>query len=166
MKFLDNYRRKSAASRLLEEQLYSEVVQELAEGTLRNGLWGQALEKANGDEIKAKSLYIPLRVQSMKDEAEIYQAIHEKEEKEALKKEISDEKIKKQEARDLANEKVRKAERLADGDNVATRRLRAKGYKVQKIDSYWLVNGRDKFNSYAELYKYAACAEIRRSLKS
>ncbi|SHJ32052.1 hypothetical protein [Cycloclasticus pugetii] len=77
MKFLDKFKRKSAASRLLEEQLYSEVVQELAEGTLRNGLWGQALEKANGDEIKAKSLYIPLRVQSMKDEAEIYQAIEE-----------------------------------------------------------------------------------------
>lgn len=65
----------SATKRLLEEKLYEKVLQELAQGHRRDGLWARALAKSNGIEGKAKGLYIQYRVQSIKDEAEVFNAI-------------------------------------------------------------------------------------------
>lgn len=57
-----------SAHRLIEEQLYEQVVVELADGVKRQGLWAKAIADSEGHEDKAKSLYIKYRVQSMKDE--------------------------------------------------------------------------------------------------
>jgi hypothetical protein len=73
----DKFRRRSAASRLLEEQLYEQVVLELSNGQKRAGLWAKALANGDGIEEKAKSLYLQYRVQSIKDEMEIAAAIAE-----------------------------------------------------------------------------------------
>ena len=73
----EKFRRKSAATRLLEEHLYEQVVQELANGQRRDGLWGKALARSDGIVDKAKALYIQYRVQSIKDEIEIHEAIEE-----------------------------------------------------------------------------------------
>lgn len=73
----DKFRRTSAATRLLEEQLYEQVVQELANGQRRDGLWAKALANSDGLEDKAKALYIRYRVQSIKDEIEIHEVIEE-----------------------------------------------------------------------------------------
>jgi hypothetical protein len=76
----DKFRRNSAAARLLEEQLYEQVVNELSNGQRRNGLWAKALANSDGAEEKAKALYIKYRVQSIKDEFEVTEAIKEQDE--------------------------------------------------------------------------------------
>ena len=67
----DKFRLNSAKARLLEEKVYEQVVQELAQGFRRDGLWAKAMAEGNGSEEKAKSIYIKLRVQSIKDEMEV-----------------------------------------------------------------------------------------------
>ncbi len=52
---------------------------ELSEGKRRNGLWAKALANSDGNEEKAKSLYIQYRVQSIKDEAKIMESVAEEE---------------------------------------------------------------------------------------
>jgi len=71
MKFFDRIKASTAVSRLLEEKMYKTVLDELSDGIRRDGLWAKALAKSNGNDGKAKSLYIEYRVQSIKDETEI-----------------------------------------------------------------------------------------------
>jgi hypothetical protein len=82
-------KRASAAHRLLEEQLYKQVVQELAQGQRRDGLWGKALANSNGSKEKAEALYIQYRVQSIKDEIEISKALEEESVRQKGKKLVS-----------------------------------------------------------------------------
>jgi hypothetical protein len=70
-------KRTSAASRLNEELLYERVVNELESGQTRPGIWGKALADSEGDEQKARALYIKYRVQAIKDEADVAEAIAE-----------------------------------------------------------------------------------------
>ncbi len=60
-----------AIGRLEEENWYAEVVNELESGKRKAGVWAKALAEAEGDEVKARGLYISSRVQSMKDEATV-----------------------------------------------------------------------------------------------
>ncbi len=60
-----------AIDRKLEEALYEFVVAEIESGTRRPGLWGKALANAQGDETKAKGLYIQYRVESLEDDQKI-----------------------------------------------------------------------------------------------
>ena len=55
-------------TRKLERDLSAIAVNELESNQKDQGVWGQALLKANGDNNKAISLYIQLRVDSLKDE--------------------------------------------------------------------------------------------------
>jgi hypothetical protein len=71
MKFFSRFKQPSASDRLLEEQLYSDVLNEVHNGVKREGLWAKAIAKSNGYESKAKSLYIEFRVQSMRDDIEL-----------------------------------------------------------------------------------------------
>jgi len=73
----EKFRRKSAAARLQEEQLYEQVIQELSQGEKRAGLWAKALADSDGSEQRAESLYIRYRVQSIKDEIDIMEGIVE-----------------------------------------------------------------------------------------
>ena len=65
---------KSAEDRILEEKIYEEVAQEIAEGKLKAGLWAKALAQTDGDEQQAKSAYIKFRFQSIIDQAAVEQA--------------------------------------------------------------------------------------------
>lgn len=80
----EKFRRKSAAARLQEEQLYEQVIQELSMGEKRAGLWAKALADCDGSEQKANSLYIRYRVQSIKDEIEIMAGISEEAERQSV----------------------------------------------------------------------------------
>ena len=60
-----------AAERLLKEQLYEVVVNEISNDQIRPGLWGQAIAEAEGDQEKAKAKYLDARVQSLLDEREL-----------------------------------------------------------------------------------------------
>ena len=74
MSFFSHFKLKSAEGRLVEEQLYERVVNELTSGIKREGIWAKAVAKSYGNEAKAKSLYIKFRVQSLKDEIEVEKA--------------------------------------------------------------------------------------------
>tara|TARA_B100000989_G_C19452986_1_gene432644 strand:- start:226 stop:672 length:447 start_codon:yes stop_codon:yes gene_type:complete len=70
-KFKDQLKLNSAKSRLFEERIYELVSKEIESGQKRVGLWAKALATSDGSEERAKSKYIKLRVQSMKDELEL-----------------------------------------------------------------------------------------------
>lgn len=60
-----------AQARLMEEKLFEQVADELSRGERRNGLWLKALSMSDGSEVRASSLYIQLRIQSILDEGKI-----------------------------------------------------------------------------------------------
>ena len=70
MGIIDDILRKNADDRLAEEMLYAEAIREIEQGVRRDGLWGKALADSEGDEKKAKGLYLKYRVQALKDELE------------------------------------------------------------------------------------------------
>lgn len=68
MGLFKNFRLALAAKRLDEEALYEVVVEELAHGIRREGLWAKALVETEGDDLAANARYIKLRVQALIDE--------------------------------------------------------------------------------------------------
>ena len=90
MKIFKKLKINSAAVRLLEEQYYEAVAKELERGIRKTGLWTKAFAKTEGNEEKAKALYIEYRIQSIKDEAAISNEILETSKKET---DILDEKL-------------------------------------------------------------------------
>ena len=56
-------------TRQFEEQVYEAVATELAAGVRKEGLWLKAFAEAQGDETRAKALYVRYRAQAMLDEA-------------------------------------------------------------------------------------------------
>jgi len=69
-------RRDGASTRLLEEKVYAQVMQEIEAGFRRDGLWAKALADSGGSEEMCKSLYIRYRAQAIVDEAEILASAH------------------------------------------------------------------------------------------
>ena len=69
------FKLKSSAERseerLLEEKLYEQVAQDLAQGKRREGIWAKALANSNGSQSQAQSLYIKYHVQALKDELHV-----------------------------------------------------------------------------------------------
>ena len=72
---------EESIERLAEEKIYEKVYEEVASGVKREGLWFKALSESDGEETKAKALYVKLRVRSLIDELivteEIQQNTHE-----------------------------------------------------------------------------------------
>jgi ribosomal protein S8 len=160
MKLFNNLKRKKIASRILEEQLYEKVVNELQQNVRKNGLWAKAIAKSQGDEAKAKALYISLRVQSLMDELEIRkEQVQEEIEAELEKKRQKEESLKK--IRILEEiEKRRTAEYEANPELFRSKEvLTPKGYRIVKTDYGWLIHeplgGRHKVYSDSELLQYA-----------
>ena len=57
------------AAREIPDEAYFEMAgEEVARGTIRKGLWVQAMSESLGDEKKAGAIYIRLRVQAMRQE--------------------------------------------------------------------------------------------------
>ena len=69
MKWIKRISAATAAVRLTDESLYAQAFDELNQGIRRDGLWAKALANAEGNETKARGLYLQYRVQSYKDEA-------------------------------------------------------------------------------------------------
>ncbi len=137
----DKIQKDAVAARILEESLYEQVVVELSQGQRRDGLWAKALAYSDGEEVKAKSLYIKYRVQSLIDEMEVNKTVTQiKEENEC------------QEARARQKEKEIRAK-------ACKRAIRAKGLSiVDKNNNGWIVytmGGPKEINTLEELEKYA-----------
>ena len=89
---------KSATEKLstkeVEYKLHEKVIKDLTEGNEDLGIWGKALVDADGDEKKAKAIYISLMVQHYKDTAksgaELEAISSENFKKENLKKQESE----------------------------------------------------------------------------
>jgi uncharacterized membrane protein YhaH (DUF805 family) len=61
---------KLAANNIPDEAYFEMASKEIRGGNLREGLWTKAWSEAMGDQTKAQAIYIRLRVESMKEEAE------------------------------------------------------------------------------------------------
>jgi|TARA_R110000787_G_scaffold13751_5_gene42861 hypothetical protein len=153
MSIFDKFKTQSIGARLIEEKLYEVVANELQNGVRRNGLWAKALAKSQGDESKAKALYISYRVQSLKDESEISEARkeHELEESRRIHQEQQYQEQKKKERE--VNQKSEDAEQI----------LKEKGYGVTKRNFGWLIieplGGTQKILTADDLYQFAISRE-------
>ena len=142
MKLFEKFRRNSAAARLLEEQLYEQVVNELANGQRRNGLWAKAFANSDGLEEKVKALYIQYRVQSIKDEFEISEAVQEEAVRQVRAEAISE-----------RQRRINQCEAL----------MRSKGYTLNVKGAGWIVKeplgGRQPIETLEDLEQYAKSRE-------
>ena len=68
---------EESIERLAEEKIYEKVYEEVASGVKREGLWFKALSESDGEETKAKALYVKLRVRSLIDELIVTEQIHQ-----------------------------------------------------------------------------------------
>ena len=117
---------KSAEDRILEEKIYEEVAQEIAEGKLKAGLWAKALAQTDGDEQQAKSAYIKLRFQSIIDQAAVEQAkADERWRQESARRDAQQ----KQEEQDAQKRKYKAREQKAE------EKLKKKGYLVKRYEA-------------------------------
>jgi hypothetical protein len=71
MAFWEHIRQAAIASRVVEEEMYAQVLREIESGVRRDGLWAKALQNSGGNEEKARALYIKYRIRSINDELEI-----------------------------------------------------------------------------------------------
>lgn len=115
-----------ATKRLIEEELYAVVVDELKNNVIREGLMAKALVETSGDKEQARLIYIQYRIQSMLDEAAIIEA-----EKEAAEAKRREEVEKKADALLRENE----AKRREESKNIAAN---------EKIDYFEWHNRREK----------------------
>jgi len=105
---------EKAAERLFREKLYESAMEEVSQGTIRQGLWGQALAESEGDEEQARAKYLVVRVQSMIDEAKVRQFSEDERLKnlgEQERKDAANELIKKRHSVKLSNAKTVKSKR-------------------------------------------------------
>lgn len=77
MAIFDKIRKMTVAHRKTDEVLYAVVAQEMASGARNSGLWLKALEQADGNKEKQVAEYIKLRVQSLKDDMNIFSELSE-----------------------------------------------------------------------------------------
>ena len=68
---------EESIERLAEEKIYEKVYEEVASGVKREGLWFKALSESDGEETKAKALYVKLRVRSLIDELIVTEQIQQ-----------------------------------------------------------------------------------------
>ena len=66
-------RRNNTAGSTLEDALFWLANEECSYGDIRQGLWREALTITDGNELKARSEYLKLRVKTLQDENEITQ---------------------------------------------------------------------------------------------
>tara|TARA_Y100000816_G_scaffold64335_1_gene42600 strand:- start:240 stop:683 length:444 start_codon:yes stop_codon:yes gene_type:complete len=140
----EKFRVNSAKARLLEEKLYAQVVEEVAQGYRRDGLWAKAQQESDGSLDKTKSIYIKLRVQSIKDEMEI--------EADEISMEFHRKNFEEEDRK-----KAEKESKFREFKNI----LKKKGYKLTKLrrgDGRFFVDeplgGRHHINSWEELEEY------------
>ena len=68
---------QDAAYRLVEEKLYERVALEIAENSIKPGLWAKAMQLASGNKEKTEAEYIRLRVQNLLDEGLVEEEIQD-----------------------------------------------------------------------------------------
>jgi hypothetical protein len=171
MSIFDKFKRQNAAARLIQERLYEIVVDELQNNVKRNGLWAKAFANSDGNESKAKALYISYRVRSLKDESQISEALREQKAKDALIRKQQEREHEANETRQRSQEqRSRKQQEREHQASIKSEEakeiLQEKGYVVRKMDFEWIIieplGGRQKISTAEELYQYALSRENHR----
>ena len=85
-----------------EEALYKQVLDEIESGIRRKGIYAKALADSLGDVLKAESLYIRYRVESLRNEEKYEAKLIDYENKQAAKKAKKEAKEKKERDRKIA----------------------------------------------------------------
>jgi hypothetical protein len=131
-----------------EAKLFETVMDEIANDKRQKGLWGQAIVKSNGDEKKAESEYIKLRVESLKDKKTITKL--NKEIKEEEKRLIKEEKEEKQR---LTKEKLEynKIQKLMIKQEKENKKKLEIAYKVKAREKAILQKSKEKEASISSL---------------
>ena len=62
-----------------EASFYEQAASEAANGEIHAGLYAMAVSKCEGDELKAKALYLQLRVEMLQQEAAVSEQLREQE---------------------------------------------------------------------------------------
>jgi len=137
----EKFKAATAKARLQEEKIYEQVQEEINVGKKRDGLWAKAIAKSNGSEEKALSIYIALRVQSIKDENEL-----KEEEIKRIKLSNDINSLSVLDAKN--NEKIKSAKEF----------LHKRGYRFKRVLGQWKIyeplGGEVKINSFKELDDY------------
>lgn len=68
MAIFKQIKKTKVVTRIQETQLFEYVMNEINQNDRKEGIWGQALVASEGDQEKARALYIKLRVEALKDE--------------------------------------------------------------------------------------------------
>ena len=68
----DKLKLDNPSERLTENELFEQAYNEVENDELNTGLWARALSDSDGEEKKAKALYLKLRVQHLKDEQQLF----------------------------------------------------------------------------------------------
>jgi len=124
--FLEKIRARLALGRIVNEEMYSVVHRELADGVKRDGLWLKAKLESKGDDVAIEAIYIKLRVQSLVDERNIGIAVINEIQSEKQKT-THREMLKEREIKDK-DERMR----LLEAECEAILQLESKGFKVTK----------------------------------
>ena len=139
-------RASRARSKLRDEELWAAAAEEVASGLIRTGLWAKALAESSGDEGAAKSRYLQLRFDALKDEAAL-----------AEEKRLTTKRNRERALRRVA--KVSGRSTYSDELLAALRWLKARNYHVSEKKNGWVIReplgGRCKRNSDQELIAYA-----------
>jgi hypothetical protein len=76
MKFFQKDPFGESVQRMEENELYEIVTKEVMNEEVVAGIWGRAFSDTEGDEQKAKALYINYRVQDLKDRATVIEGLN------------------------------------------------------------------------------------------
>lgn len=147
MSILNKFANIILGSQEIDDIIYEEISTELNSGIKHGGLWVKAIENSNGDNEKAKSLYIKYRVRSIKDAIKADRA-----------EQINYENLLKEQ------EKLLKEQKELDDKNqlfnTSKILLTGKGYTVEQQGLLWVVKDKygsiDYFEDLEKLYSYAA----------
>ena len=77
MAIFKQIKKTKVITRIQETQLFEYVMNEINQNDRKEGIWGQALVASEGDQEKARALYIKLRVEALKDEISLDTIIHD-----------------------------------------------------------------------------------------
>ena len=150
MGFFTSARASRARSKLQEEELWAAAAEEVASGVIRPGLWAQALAESSGDEGAAKSRYLKLRFETMKDEAAL-----------AEEQSLTTKRNRERALRKVAKVSGRFAYSGGYSDELlaALLWLKDRNYHATKREDYWIIRehygGRHKCADEREVISYA-----------
>jgi hypothetical protein len=126
----DKLKLSNPSDRLTENELFEKAYNEVENGELNTGLWARALSDSDGEEKKARALYLKLRVQHFKDE----QFVHEQKSRTEKRRQKQQVAKREQDRRDINAQKAAEAARQKKQEE-KRRRLELERQEFERLSS-------------------------------